>query len=294
MEIDDLRLFVTTVSTGSLTEAARHLHVPKSSASRSIARLEEAVGISLLYRSTRKLMLTEAGSQLLDHATAILERWGEARSGLEELRKTPYGTLKVSAPVNPGQFLIAPLLGRFLERYPEVDVRLTLTGEAIDPLTGAVDIAIRTGELKDSSLLARRLGVAHLGLYASTEYLEAKGTPRAPQDLAGHTLVDIAERGDTWDLTSSKQQVVNVPVHCRLLVNDTTIIRTVVLSGFAMGWLPTYMAEAEVNNGQIKRVLTDWSRGARKVHALFASHRLISPKVRAFVDFMAENLVFPQ
>jgi DNA-binding transcriptional LysR family regulator len=292
MDIDDLRLFVTTIHTGNLTEAARHLQVPKSSASRSIVRLEEAVGISLLYRSNRKILLTEAGEQFFDHATAILERWDEAKSGLEELRKIPHGTLKVSAPVNPGQFLIAPLIGRFLELYPEVNVQLTLTGEAINPLTGAVDIAIRTGELKDSSLLARRLGVAHLGLYASTNYLAARGTPRLPEDLAGHSLVDLAERGDTWDLTNCNQ-VVSVPAPCRLLVNDTTIIRTVVLSGFAMGWLPTYMAESEVRKGLLERVLVDWSRGTREVHALFASHRLISPKVRVFVDFMAGNLTFP-
>lgn len=293
MEIDDLRLFVTTVHTGNLTEAARHLHLPKSSASRSIVRLEEAVGISLLYRSNRKIMLTEAGAQFLEHATAILERWDEAKSGLEQLRQSPHGTLRVSAPVNPGQFLIAPLIGRFLDLYPDVDIQLTLTGEAIDPLTGAVDIAIRTGELKDSSLLARRLGVAHLGLYASPNYLAAHGTPLEPEDIVGHSLVDIAERGETWALTNCGR-VVTVPSHCRLLVNDTTIIRTVVLSGFAMGWLPTYMAEDEVRKGLIERVLTDWSRGTREVHALFASHRLISPKVRVFIDFMAENLAFPR
>lgn len=293
MEIEDLRLFVMTVRSGNLTEAARHLDYPKSSASRRIARLEEAVGISLLYRSNRRIMLTEAGARFLNDARAILERWDEAKSGLEELRQSPHGTLRVSAPVNPGQFLLAPLIGRFLELYSDVDVQLTLTGDAIDPLTGAVDIAIRTGELKDSSLLARRMGVAHLGLYATPGYLAAHGIPGDPHDLVGHALVDIAERGEAWVL-SHAERTVTVPAPCRLLVNDTTIIRTVLLSGFGLGWLPTYMAEEEVRNGVLQRVLPNWSRGAREVHALFASHRLISPKVRVFVDFLADNLVFPR
>ncbi len=183
-------------------------------------------------------------------------------------------------------------MGRFLERFPKIDVVLTLTGEAIDPLTGAVDIAIRTGELKDSSLLARRLGVAHLGLYASPTYLAVHGRPMSPDELAGHALIDISERGDTWSLTR-EGRTATVPATCRMLVNDTTTIRTVLLSGFGLGWLPTYMATAEIRKGLLERVLVDWSRGAREVHALFASHRLISPKVRTFIDFMAAELVVP-
>jgi DNA-binding transcriptional LysR family regulator len=292
MELADLRLFVAIARIGNLTEAARHLHLAKSSASRSLTRLEEDLGISLIYRSNRKVLLTEAGELFCDHAVAILAEYDEATSSLDELRRSPRGMLKVSAPVNPGQFLIAPLLGRFLERYPEIDITLLLTGEAIEPLTADVDVAIRTGDLRDSSLMARRLGVAHLGLYASTAYLAVHGRPHEPEDLVRHALVDIAERGDAWPLTSPSRKV-DIPVRPRMLVNDTTVIKTVVLSGFGIGWLPTYMGEAEVRRGLLERVLVEWSRGAREVHAVFASHRLISPKVRAFIDFLAEHLAFP-
>jgi DNA-binding transcriptional LysR family regulator len=292
MELDDLRLFTATARLGNLTAAARLLHVPKSSASRSIGRLEEALGISLLYRSNRKILLTEAGALFYDHATAILERFAEANSSLDELRQSPRGTLKVSVPVNPGQFLIAPLVGRFLERYPDINLTLVLTGDAIEPLTGDVDVAIRTGALKDSSLMARRLGVAHLGLYASAAYLAVHGRPEEPEDLVGHALIDIAERGDTWALTSASRNA-EVPAQCRMLVNDTTVIKAVLLSGFGIGWLPTYMGTPEVRRGLLDRVLVEWSRGAREIHAVFASHRLISPKVRVFIDFLAEHLAIP-
>jgi DNA-binding transcriptional LysR family regulator len=246
----------------------------------------------LLYRSNRKILLTEAGALFYDHATAILERFAEANSSLDELRQSPRGTLKVSVPVNPGQFLIAPLVGRFLERYPDINLTLVLTGDAIEPLTGDVDVAIRTGALKDSSLMARRLGVAHLGLYASAAYLAVHGRPEEPEDLVGHALIDIAERGDTWALTSASRNA-EVPAQCRMLVNDTTVIKAVLLSGFGIGWLPTYMGTPEVRRGLLDRVLVEWSRGAREIHAVFASHRLISPKVRVFIDFLAEHLAIP-
>jgi DNA-binding transcriptional LysR family regulator len=293
MEIEDLRLFAAIAQRANLTEAARQLQLPKSSASRSIARLEQALGISLLYRSNRKILLTEAGTLFLEHASAILERLDEANSVLDDLRNTPRGSLKVSAPVNPGQFMIAPLVGRFLDQYPDIDLSLTLTGEAVEPLTGDVDVAIRTGELRDSSLMARRLGVAHLGLYASPAYLAARGVPNDPEELGGHDLMDIAARGDFWKL-SSAARTTQIRVAPRLLVNDTTVVKTILLSGFGLGWLPTYMCQEEIKDGRLQRVLTDWSRGQREIHALFACHRLISPKVRVFIDFIAQHLQIPR
>jgi DNA-binding transcriptional LysR family regulator len=289
MDIDDLRLFVVTARFSNLTEAARNLRIAKSSASRNIARLETELGISLLYRSNRKILLTEAGTLFFDYASGVLDRLDEASSALDELKQTPRGNLKVSVPVNPGQFLIAPLIGQFLERYPAINLSLTLTSEAIEPLTGDVDIAIRTGEMKDSSLIARLLGVAHLGLYASPRYLEAFGTPQHPSELVKHRLIDIIDRGDVWKLTKDKEAA-EVPVAPNLLVNDTTVIKTTLASGYGIGWLPTYMCKPEVEAGQLVQILHGWSRGKREIHAVFACHRLISPKVRVFIDFFAEHL----
>lgn len=293
MELNDLRLFVLTAKLQNLSDAAKRLQLPKSSASRAIARLEEQLGVSLLYRSNRKILLTEAGEKFRDHAHAVIDRLDEAGSEMDELRQTPRGLVKVSAPVNPGQFLIAPIIGRFLALYPQIDVELTLTGDAVEPFVGDIDVAIRTGDLRDSSLLSRKLGVAHLGLYASPAYLAANGRPEAPEDLVDHMLIDISERGEAWTL-NSPARVATIPVHCRLLVNDTTMIKTVLLSGHGIGWLPTYMGDPEVQRGILQRILVDWSRGERVIHALFTSHRLISPKVRCFIDFIADNLSIPK
>ena len=292
MDIEDLRLFVLMRRLGNLTEAARQLHLPKSTASRSIAALEDSAGMALITRSNRGIVMTEAGSLLYDPALKILERYDEASSGLDQLRQSPKGILKVSVPVNPGQFLIAPLIGRFLDRYPQVEINLFLTGDAVEPLANDVDVAIRTGKLRDSSIVARKLGIAHLGLYASPTYLAVKERPTEPEQLEAHELVDIADRGDTWTL-SNTSRTVSIPAHCRLLVNDTTVIKTVLIAGFGVGWLPTYMGDTEVRRGVLERILLPWSRGEREVHALFAQHRLSSPKVRAFIDYIAEELVFP-
>jgi DNA-binding transcriptional LysR family regulator len=289
MDIEDLRLFVLTARLSNLTEAARQLHVAKSSASRNLAKLEEKLGISLLYRSNRRILLTEAGTVFFNYARDVLKQLDEAGSALDELKQSPQGLLRVVVPVNPGQFLIAPLIGEFLGRYPAIDLRLILTSESIEPLTGEVDIAIRTGELRDSSLIARRLGVAHLGLYASPHYLAAHGAPGHPSDLGRYTLIDIMDRGDVWSLSDGADHV-DIPVSPRLLVNDTTVIKTMLSSGHGLGWLPTYMCQDEVDAGLLVRILPDWSRGSREIHAVFACHRLISPKVRAFIDFFAERL----
>lgn len=289
MDVEGLRLFVLTARLRNLTHAARQLNVAKSSASRSLARLEEALSLSLLYRSNRRILLTEAGKVFYEHASAMLAQMDAAASALDQLRQSPSGLLRVVVPVNPGQFLIAPLIGGFLERYADINLRLTLTSESIEPLTGEVDIAIRTGELKDSSLLARRLGIAHLYLYASPHYLAAHGAPGHPLDLSRYMLIDIQDRGETWALSDGREQI-EIPVKPRLLVNDTTVIKAMLTSGHGLGWLPSYMCQDEVAAGLLIRVLPQWSRGSREIHAVFAGHRLISPKVRAFIDFLAEHL----
>jgi DNA-binding transcriptional LysR family regulator len=293
MQLEDLRLFLIVTSGGTLTEAAREVELPKSSASRSIARLEKEVGMALLYRTNRKIALTEAGQRLLEYAIQIVEQWQEAGAALDELRKTPTGVLKVAAPVNPGQFLIAPLIRPFLERYAGIRLSLTLTSDKIDPITSGMDIVIRTGDLEDSRLMAKRLGVTRLGLFASPDWLKTHGSPLSPRSLPAHTLLDIAGSSGKWKI-SSKSQSMELTVTPRAWVNDTTTIKTILVSGFGLGWLPTYMCREELKDGRLVRVLDDWTRGAREFHALFVRHKMISPKVRAFIDFIAQNLVVPE
>jgi len=288
MNMEDIHLFLKLSRAETLTEAAGELQVPKSSASRSISRLEEELGIALLYRTNRKIVLTEAGECFIRYAAKIIQQVQEARAALDGMRAIPAGLLRVSAPVNPGQFLIAPLIKPFLERYPEIKVNLTLTSEMIDLVSSNIDVAIHFSELEDSQLRLRPLGKAHLGLFASPAYTGQYGEPLRPEDLPQHTLLDIATSSGKWVL-SGPQGSATVNVTPRFLANDTTIIKTIVCSGFGIGWLPTYMCRQELADGSLLRILSDWSRGDRKFHALFMNHRTVSPKIRVFVDFIAEH-----
>ncbi|MGC1305029.1 MAG: LysR family transcriptional regulator [Caulobacteraceae bacterium] len=290
MDLQDLRLFVMVAGAGTLSGAAEELQLPKSSASRSIAGLEQELGIALLYRTNRRIGLTEAGSRFLDYAIGILEQWTEAGAALDQMRDAPVGILRVAAPVNPGQFLIAPLVRPFLERYPSIRLSLTLTSEKVDPIVSGMDIAIRAGALEDSRLIAKRLGVTRLGLFASPAYLAGAGQIDRPQDLLRLTLLDIAGSDGHWSL-SNADEALQLRVEPRIWVNDTTTIKTILTSGFGVGWLPTYMVRDEIAEGLLVRVLPNWTRGDREFHALFVHHRIISPKVRAFVDFISDSFV---
>ncbi|MCC8952761.1 LysR family transcriptional regulator [Bradyrhizobium sp. Pear77] len=286
MDMEDIHLFLMISRAQTLTEAAEGLHVPKSSASRSIARLEQELGIALLYRTNRRIALTEAGERFVEYATEIVRQGKEARAALDELKATPTGLLRVSAPVNPGQFLIGPLIGPFLGLYPEIRIDLTLTSEKLDLVGSNIDVAIHFSELEDSQLLLKPLGLTHLGLFASPAYINQYGEPSGPEELPRHILLDISTSPGTWHLTGPGNAV-SVNVAPRFSSNDTATIKTIILSGFGIGWLPTYMCRQEMANGSLLHIMSDWSRGDRKFYALFMNHRTVSPKIRAFVDFIA-------
>jgi DNA-binding transcriptional LysR family regulator len=263
--------------------------MPKSTVSRSLTRLEAHLGVALIYRSNRKLALTDTGLLFAEHAKKIIDDVQDAELRVGQIRYTPRGMLRVSAPVTPGQFMVAPLVADYLRLYPEVQVSLSLTSNKVEPLTDEMDVVIRTGELEDSRLLARRLGSASLKLFAAPAYVERHGTPLAPDDLCAHTLLDIADGPNEWRLRRDKETE-RVHVQARFAANDTSTIRTVVLSGLGLAWLPEYLCRQDVAEGRLLHVMPDWERGEREIHAVFPKHRTLSPKVRSFVDFLAEHI----
>lgn len=288
MEIVDIRVFAKISEVMSLSAAAQVLGMPKSSVSRSLTRLEKHLGVALLYRSNRKLALTETGLLFAVDARRILSDVEEAEQKVGQIRHTPQGLLRVSAPVTPGQWMIAPLVPDYLARYPEMKVELTLTSHKVEPMAEEIDVVIRTGSLEDSRLAARRLGTVALKLVATPSYLAAHGTPEVPSDLAGHALLDIYAGSVEWRLYRGSE-VETVHVHMRFSANDTSTIRTVLLGGTGIGWLPDYLCRADLESGALVHVLPQWGRGDRDIHAVFPQHRTVSPKVRSFVDFLCER-----
>jgi DNA-binding transcriptional LysR family regulator len=290
LDLTDLRIFARIADAGSISGAARALGVPKSSVSRSLVRIEGAVGAMLIERSTRRLTLTDAGLLLQRHARRILDDVGEAEDAIAGFVGVPRGTLRVSAPPSFAAGPLGPMLPAFVARYPEVRVVLSFDNQPIVQLPDDVDVAIRAGALPDSELIARRLASTELVTCASPSYLATFGTPATVEDLRDHRLVTLFDRRTIWRFRTSAGAMQELVAEPALVVPEHAIARTVLLGGAGIGQLPEYHARDAIASGQLVRVLPDHEGERVEVHALYPRHRSLSAKVRVFVEMVAEQM----
>ncbi len=290
MNFDSLQAFVKVVQTGSFTRAADALNTQKARLSRVISQLEDELSVRLLERSTRSLSLTEAGREFFERAHAILGSVEDARLAMQRIHGEPQGTLRLTCGVEFGLVAVSGWITRYLQAYPQVQVEADYSNRVIDIVHEGFDLAVRVGPLSDSTLAARRLGVLDYGLYASADYLRRHGRPTHPQELQTHPLVvysGAAPQGH-WQL-SAGDDIVQLKLQPRLRVNTSLAARDVLLSGLGIGLLPTRVAESARESIGLKRVMSDWAIPEVPVHAVFASARYLTPKVRAFIDLAAAN-----
>ncbi len=289
-DLNELAVFTYVVEHGGFTAAAEATQLPKSNISRRIASLEERLCVRLLERTTRKVHVTEIGDIYYRHCRRMLDEADDADLYVEQAMEIPRGTLRVSASVTTGQHLLAPMAAEFMAQYPEVQFELVWTNRRVDVIDEGFDLAIRIGPLQDSSLVARGLGQWRLCLYASAEYLKARGTPQKPEDLHDHDCLLMSDmRGSNqWTLSTGDvtEQVVLTP---RASVNDFDTLRRMVADGGGIAILPSYMHFGDYHN-RLVRVLDDWAGRLIELHAIFPSHRGATPKVRAFLDFLIVRL----
>lgn len=290
--LDDLAVFVEVAEGGSLTEAARRLGVPKSTVSRSVARLESSLGVALLRRSARGHGLSEAGRRLARVASPHVSSLHDAALALERPAREPHGRLRVTAPVDLGQALLAPLLPLFVQRHPAVHVETEVTSRFVDLIAEGFDVALRVpaNKLPSSALVARRLGSVDLCLYAAPGYLARRGSPRQPEELTEHDTVVLYPRdgGVRWTLIGNRG-VVPVTVRGRLGSNDFLLIRELIARGAGIGVLPANLANPEVRAGRLTRVLPDYALRGSVVYIVYAAARPLPLKVAAFRDFLVEQ-----
>lgn len=290
LDLTDLRVFARIADAGSISAAARALGMPKSSVSRSLVRIESAVGATLVERSTRRLRLTDAGLLLQRHAGRILDEVGEAEDAIAGFVGVPRGTLRVSAPPSFAAGPLAPMLPAFLERHPELRVVVSFGNQPVVQLPEDVDVAIRAGVLPDSDLIARRIASTTLWTCASPGYLAAHGTPATVEDLRGHRLVSLFDHRSTWRFRTPAGVLQELTVEPGLVVPEHAIARMVLLGGAGVGQLPEYHAREAVANGTLVRILADHAGERVEVHALYPRHRTLSAKVRVFVEAVAAHL----
>jgi len=290
MDLTSLQAFVKVVQVGSFTGAAEALHTHKARLSRVVSALESELSVRLLERSTRSLSLTEAGREFFERAHAILASVDDARVAMQRTRGEPHGTLRLTCGVEFGMVAVSAWIADYLAAHPQMQVEADYSNRVVDIVHEGFDVAVRVGPLSDSSLAARRLGQIDYGLYASPAYVRSYGRPDDPTDLGTHPLVaysGAAPQGQ-WQLTRGTDTL-RLKLQPRLRVNTSLAAREAVLRGLGIGLLPRRVAERAGEEGRLLRVLPDWAAPEVPVHAVFASARYLSPKVRAFIDLAAAN-----
>ena len=290
LDLTDLRAFARIADLGSVSAAARALKAPKSSVSRSLARLEQAVGAVLVERSTRRLRLTDAGALLRPHARRILNDVDEAETALGGFGGVPRGLLRVNATYAFAQGVLAPMLPPFLARHPEVRVALDIENRRIDPMAEEADLVIRLGPLADSALIARRLAVLEVWLCASPAYLAARGTPARAADLARHDMIMRSDRAERWELRTADGRAEEVEVRPRAVLAEPAAALAAIAGGAGIGRVPDYLASGAIAEGRLVRVLPCAEPHRVEAHALYPSHRSLSAKVRVFIDALVAHL----
>jgi len=289
-DLNDMMVFLAVVETGSFTLAADRLGIPKANVSRKVSRLEQNLSVTLLERSTRSQHLTEAGRRYLQHCKRIHEELDLATASVCELFHSYAGELKVGASVATGQQILRPALGKFMHKYPELNVQLNLVNRRVDFIEEGFDVVIRIGQLKDSMLIAKNLGSVSRGLYASPAYLAKNGKPEQVEQLAEHQLLIMNSVNNELKLKLLSEQGESFTLGCqpRLLVDDFVMLKQAIVDGLGIAVLPDYMSHKEVASGQLVNILPNWSMAAVDVYALYPKHRAKIPKVKAFLDFVIE------
>ncbi len=294
-DLNDTLIFVKVVEHGSFVGAAKSLRLPKTTVSRKVQELETRLGAQLLHRTTRKLGLTEAGNVYYEHCQRISHALTEAESAVGQLQSGPRGWLRFTAPYSIGNTWIAPLLGEFHARHPEVRVEMILSNEPLDMIDKEIDVALRGGALPDSNLIARKLATLRTQLYASPDYIARHGEPLHPDELHHHRTLAMQKNrrgnGYYWTLNDG-----NGPSEFRidpvLVANDPGPLDGALLCGEGVTMASDFAVKPYIEQGYVQRVLSGWTGPEYDFSAVFPRGRSQSPKVRAFVDFLLERLNF--
>lgn len=280
--------FTAVADIGSFTEAARHLGISVAQVSRNISELEARLDIKLLYRSTRRVSLTEEGSLYLQHCRNLVSSLDEANRSITDLKLTPRGLIKITAPVYYGEYHLAPLLNEFLVEYPEVELDLQLTNNRLDLIQGSFDLAVRLGQLESSSLIARRLSSRTQHIVATPAYIEEHGLPQTPADLANHQCLLGSVEG--WRMLDEQGKPFVFRPQGRLRCNSGPTLLDAALRGLGLAQLPDYYVKQAISEGKLTMILEGYRMPDDGIWAVYPQNRHLSAKVRHLVEFLIKRL----
>jgi len=288
---DEMSVFVNVVREGGFSAAAKVLELTPSAVSKQVSRLEDRLNVRLLNRTTRQLSMTEEGETYFQRATAILADIEEAESLVADRHGSPRGMLRVTSSITFGRHQIVPLMPEFLNAFPDVRLQLSLSDNVVDLVQERFDVAIRVADLNDSSLVARRLAVDRRVVCAAPSYLERYGTPQSPEALRDHNclvIMNIPSMRD-WEFifggTTRKTHVEG-----RFETNSGVAVHEAALDGIGIAQLPAYLVAPDLKAGRLVSFLEDRVAEGKTIYAVYPHTRHLSPKVRAFIDFLVAKL----
>lgn len=291
--LTDLAVFIAVVEARSFTAAAHRLGIAKSVVSKYVTRLEDRLGVRLLHRTTRRLSLTEAGERLHQRCARALEDIEEAERDVSSHQERPRGRLRVAAPMSFGLLHLAPALPEFLREHPLVKIDLRLDDRPEDVIAGGIDVALRIADLADSSLVARRLTTIRFVTVASPEYLRRQGTPRHPRELGQHSCLVYTVRPNVWRYLDTSQKEIAISVEGALQANNSLALREALVAGIGIALTPSFVVGEELRNGRLVPVLSDFGTHTRELYAILPERKYLTPKTRAFVEFVAHRFRDP-
>ncbi|MDR1076066.1 MAG: LysR family transcriptional regulator [Xanthomonadaceae bacterium] len=288
--LDDMALFVEVVNAGSFRGAAQTTGIPNSTISRRIALLEKDIGLRLLHRTTRKIALTEAGQVYSERCKHIVAEASLAHQQLTRMTAQPHGVLRVSLPVDFGATYLAPLIGQFAERYPDLSFEFDLTPRRSDLVSEPLDVAIRIGELPDSSMIARQIAQLPGFLYAAPAYIDRHPPLEHPLALSAHECIRLSASAtpNIWKLYNASGRV-EVPVSGRFSINNMGMIHRLAIQGLGIAALTPEIVGDDLQAGRLRRVLPEWAPAPVPIHAVTET-RLLPAKTQRFIEFMSEQL----
>lgn len=289
-KLQAMQAFLRVVESGTFVKAAESLQLPKPTVTRLIQSLEEHLSVRLLNRTTRRVSVTSEGAAYYDRASRLLGEIDELEASVTAARSAPKGRLKIDLPGALALGVIVPALPAFRALYPDIDLDIGVGDRSVDLIGDNIDCVVRGGEVRDQSLIARRVGDVHLVSCATPAYLRAQGTPRHPDELRqGHTLIRAVQMpsGRLYPFSLSKDDVVAQAEGERAIsFNDTNAAVAAVKAGLGIGCAPSFLVQQAIGLGELELVLPDWQPPSIPIHVVYPPNRHLSAKVRVFVDWI--------
>lgn len=290
MDLNEISVFVEVVRAGSFVGAAQRLDMPKSTVSTKISSLERRLGVTLIRRTTRRLFVTDAGQNFYQQCLQAMQKLIEAEDQVGQSQSVAKGLLRITAPVELGGILLPEVIAKFQKLYPEVHLEVLLSDHSIDLVAEGIDLAIRAGELKDSTLKSKKLGSVYFAPFASPKYLKVAGTPKSPKDLKDHCCIQFTPLGaNGWNMNGPKGHQAVWP-NKQMLINDLTLVKSLTLAGVGISLLPTFLCFSNTEDKELIRILGEWRTDIRPVHLVYPHQEFIPLKLKAFVDLASDSI----